>query len=114
MRVRTHPILRIGGALQGGAVTVVFALEVAMPDAALRPEAGPLVTTTFRVGRRYRCTMTIPRPEPGSALAMACAWEPSPPKRLNEREMRDYRRGRNAALSEAARLIGANVLCVEV
>lgn len=79
-----------------------------------RQEALSLVRTTFRVGRHYRCTMTIPRPEPGSALSMACEWEPSTPKRLNDREMRDYRRGRNAALSEVACLIGGDVMCIEV
>lgn len=85
-----------------------------MPDAASKQEADALVTATFRVGRHYRCTMTIPRPEPGAALSMACEWEPSTPKRLNDREMRDYRRGRDAALSEVARLIGGNVMCFEL
>ena len=45
---------------------------------------------------------------------MACEWEPSTPKRLNDREMRDYRRGRDAALSEVARLIGGDVMCIEL
>lgn len=84
-----------------------------MSDAAIGRDPEPLVTTTFRVGKRYRCTMTIPRLELGSALSMACEWEPSIPKRLNDRDMRDYRRGRDAALSEAARLIGGGVLCID-
>lgn len=84
-----------------------------MRDASMQ-EADALVTATFRVGRRYRCTMTIPRPEEGTALSMACEWEPSTPKRLNDREMRDYRRGRDAALSEVARLMGGNVMCIEL
>lgn len=79
-----------------------------------RQEPEPLVMTTFRVGKRYRCTVSIPRPEQGSTLSMVCGWAPSTPKRLNDREMRDYRRGRDAALSEVARLIGGNVMCIEL
>ena len=46
---------------------------------------------------------------------MNVEWSPDVPKRrLNKREIQDYRRGRDAALTEVARLIGGNVLCVEV
>jgi hypothetical protein len=86
-----------------------------MPDATLRQALEPLVTTTFRVGRRFKVAMTIPSFGPGETLAMNVEWSPDVPKRrLNKREIQDYRRGRDAALAEVARLIGGNVLCVEV
>ena len=86
-----------------------------MPDATSRREPEPLVTTTFRVGRRFKVAMTIPSFGPGETLAMNVEWSPDVPKRrLNKREIQDYRRGRDAALAEVARLIGGNVLCAEV
>ena len=86
-----------------------------MPDATSRREPQALVTTTFRVGRRFKVAMTIPSFGPGETLAMNVEWSPDVPKRrLNKREIQDYRRGRDAALAEVARLIGGNVLCVEV
>jgi hypothetical protein len=75
----------------------------------------PLVDTTFRVGRRFKVAMTIPAVRPGEALVLNVEWMPAVPKRrLNKRELADYRRGRDAALAEVGRLIGGNVLCVEV
>lgn len=75
----------------------------------------PLVTTTFRVGKRFKCTVTVPRFEPGDTLALSFEWEPDVPQRpLTKREITDYRRGRDVALNEVARLIGGNVMCVEV
>ncbi|MFO1129152.1 MAG: hypothetical protein U1E66_12050 [Rhodospirillales bacterium] len=44
---------------------------------------------------------------------MNVEWEPDVPKRMNEREMQDYRRGRDAAMAEVARLIGGRVVVVE-
>jgi hypothetical protein len=85
-----------------------------MPDVTISQHPEPLLRTTFRVGRRYRCTLTIPHIERGEALAMQTEWSPGIPKRLSKREIQDYRRGRDAALAEVARLIGGNVLCVEV
>ena len=86
-----------------------------MPDATSRREPQPLVTTTFRVGRRFNVAMTIPSFGPSETLSMNVEWSPDVPKRrLNKREIQDYRRGRDAALAEVARLIGGNVLCVEV
>lgn len=86
-----------------------------MPDATSRQEPEPLVTTTFRVGRRFKVAMAIPSFGPGETLTMNVEWSPEVPKRrLNKREIQDYRRGRDAALAEVARLIGGNVLCVEV
>ncbi|MCP5365475.1 MAG: hypothetical protein H6905_09660 [Hyphomicrobiales bacterium] len=59
--------------------------------------------------------MTIPRFQQGQMLTMESEWEPDVPHRLlSKREIADYRRGRDAVLSEVAKLIGGNVMCVEV
>ena len=71
------------------------------------------LSSTFRVGRRYRCTIVLPLGR-GTAAQMAATWEPELPRRLTNSELRDYRRGRDAMLAEAARLLGGPVAVVEV
>jgi hypothetical protein len=63
----------------------------------------------FRVGRRYQCAMSID----ASGGALTCAWSPEIPTRLSKRELRDYRRGRDALVAELARLMNRSVLIVE-
>lgn len=75
----------------------------------------PIVTTTFRVGRRFKVNMSIPRFQPGEILPVIVEWSPRVPSRLTKREAQDYRRGRDLAIAEAARLSGGGgVLTVEV
>jgi len=65
-------------------------------------------STTFRVGRKYWCTVTYPATDDADGIgALAMQWSPRPPRRLTNSEFRDYRRGRDAMLAEAARLLGA-------
>jgi hypothetical protein len=73
---------------------------------------GNHITSTFRVGR-YRCTMSIPLVK--GVFVMSCEWEPDAPKpgTLTKKELRDYRRGRDALIEEVARHLGINVLVVE-
>ena len=69
------------------------------------------ISTTFRVGQRYRCSM---RYSPTEARGLMAEWEPSPPtRRLTKAELADYRRGRDAFAAEIAHLIGGDVLIVE-
>ncbi len=73
-----------------------------------------LIETVFRVGERLRCRPAIPQPRPGEALNMVCHWQPTLPSRpLTGREWKDYRRGRDALLAEAAKLLGGKVLCIK-
>lgn len=75
----------------------------------------PAVTSTFRVGKRYTCTVTAPVPVPGRVTMLTVEWEPDLPKRrLNKAEARDYRRGRDAVVAELARLAGGGALVLEV
>ena len=73
------------------------------------------LSTTFRVGHRYRCTITLPLAllQAGVAQMGAC-WEPDVPRLLSKAELRDYRRGRDALLAAAAKHIGGDVALVEV
>ena len=70
---------------------------------------GGILRTTFRVGYRYRCTMTMHvgslavRPATGILNAQ---WEPSLPKQLSAAELRDYRAGRDAFFRRAASIVG--------
>ena len=73
----------------------------------------PFLSRRFRVGA-YTCTMTVPRPRPGSVISLATEWAPSAPSRLSSKELRQYRNGRDAALAEVSRALGAPVAVMEV
>jgi hypothetical protein len=71
--------------------------------------------TTFRVGKRYRCSITLPLAAASAGLlAIEASWEPAVPSRLTNDELRDYRRGRDMLLAEAANQIGGSVAVVEL
>lgn len=72
-----------------------------------------LISRTFAVGWRYRCTLTVPAPRVGAVACMVAEWEPSLPKRLSAAELADYRRGRDAIFAEAAAMTGGNVFVIE-
>jgi hypothetical protein len=66
---------------------------------------GGILRSTFRVGYRFRCTMTmdVSGLAVGPAIgALNAQWEPSLPKRLSANELRDYRAGRDAFFQRAA------------
>ncbi len=66
-----------------------------------------LLSKSWTVGKRYRVTMTIPRPLPGQTACAVCEWEPHQPDHLTQQEQRDYYRGRDAALQELNELLTA-------
>jgi hypothetical protein len=67
-----------------------------------------MLSTTFRVGKAYRCEMRF-----DAERGLVAEWTPDTPRRLTPQELADYRRGRNAFLAEVAKIIGGNVLLVE-
>jgi hypothetical protein len=71
------------------------------------------VSLTFRVGQRYICTLSAPKPERGGVLAMTAEWSPHVPSRLTNSELRAYRRGRDAFIAELAAQIGGSALVIE-
>jgi hypothetical protein len=73
--------------------------------------SGP-ITTRFRVGHRW-CELTMQLP-PNPDLPIRCEWTPDFPRKLSMDELRQYRRGRDNLLAEAGRLIGSDVLVLEV
>ncbi len=64
-----------------------------------------LISRSWPVGKRFRVTMTIPRPLPGQTACAVCEWEPHQPEALSHREQRDYYRGRDDALRELTELM---------
>ena len=71
-----------------------------------------VIETTFDVGRRFRCTMRVDcgQIDPGAVIrAVPGEWDPEMPKRLDEKELADWRAGRNAVYQLAALTIGARL-----
>lgn len=62
----------------------------------------PAMVRTFRVGR-YTATLSIPAVQPGGAACAVVEWSPCIPDRLSEKELAQYRRGRDAALLALAK-----------
>src|ERR1700730_3724292 len=79
------------------------------PGAPRPTPPGGILRTTFRVGSRFRCTLTIDVSslvaEPAIG-ALNVHWEPSLPKRLSAAEWRDYRAGRDAFMRLVANSLG--------
>jgi hypothetical protein len=70
---------------------------------------GGILRSSFRVGYRYRCTMTMDVSSltagPADGILNA-QWEPSLPGGLSANELRDYRTGRDAFFRRAASFVG--------
>lgn len=75
----------------------------------------PAVLRSFKVGHRI-CTIALRRPAPGQEIDYLMAdWSPDAPARLtDEREIAEYRAGRDAAVAELAELIGGNIAIAEI
>jgi len=72
------------------------------------------LSTNFRVGR-YTCSMAIPAKALKAGVAhIQTRWTPERPTGMTKTELRDYRRGRDALLAEAARLLGGPVIVAEI
>ena len=75
-----------------------------------------VIESTFRVGRRYRCTMRLDcaQLQPGAVVSPApISWEPQMPPRLEHEELADFRAGRDAIYLMAAHTIGARIAVAE-
>lgn len=73
----------------------------------------PLMVRAWRVGART-CTMTVPRPSPGSPAHVAMEWTPDLPFGLNADEWQQYRQGRDAAIAEVAQALQMSVAVVDL
>jgi hypothetical protein len=65
-------------------------------------------SNTFTVGL-YKCKMAF---DPASK-SISSEWTPTEPERLTDAELKQYRAGRNALLSEIGKALGGNVLVIE-
>lgn len=72
-----------------------------------------LCIRSWQVGA-YTCELTVQRPKPGALMAASVEWSPSEPARLSTEEWREYRIGRNQAISELAAELGINVAVLEL
>lgn len=66
------------------------------------------MSKTFPVGKKLVCTMTI------GAEGATCEWSPAAPDYLTERELRDYRKGRNALFVAFSEMVGCEMLVVDI
>lgn len=79
----------------------------------MNAEAAAL-SVTFKVGKKYRCTVTMPQPRLGQVCQSVFEWEPDVPRRLTKKELREYRSNRDAAFAELAERTGLRTLVVEL
>jgi hypothetical protein len=71
---------------------------------------------TFRVGRKFWCTVTYPATEEADGIgALSVSWSPHAPRRILTRaERRDWRRGLEAMAAEISRQDGVPFEVAEV
>lgn len=72
------------------------------------------LTTSWKVGRRYEVTLTVPNPRRGEVGCAVVEWAPDVPRRLSGSELRQYRRGRDAAMAELVARAGRSILLVDL
>lgn len=66
------------------------------------------IKSTFKVGK-FMCTLTVTQ-----SGSMDCEWFPNAPKKLSEKELAEYRRGRDMVIGELSKLIGGSIAVVEI
>lgn len=67
------------------------------------------LSRTWKVGKRYVATLTVPPVENG-VLHACIEWQPHTPRDLNTDELKEYRLGRDRAFRE----LGLTALIVEL
>ena len=72
------------------------------------------ITKWWAVGKRYRCTLSVPRPRPGAVQHAVCTWEPAMPTRLTRAELADYVAGRDRAVNEIVAEHGVSMAMVDL
>lgn len=84
-----------------------------------RGETGEIGGATSGVRRAWSVgsrtvTLTIPRPNRGGPVFATAEWSPDEPSRLSTDEWRQYRQGRNGALTEIAAELGISVAVLDL
>lgn len=72
------------------------------------------LTRTWAVGKRYRCTLTVPRVVPGQQACASIEWDPAIPTRLSRAELNQYKAGRDAAIADLAAQLHITVAVVDL
>ena len=90
----------------------LFSSGISARLAPLSIATNTIIESTFEVGRRFRCTMSVDcgQLDPGAVIRpVPGEWRPRMPERLDEEELADWRAGRNAVYQLAALTIGARL-----
>jgi hypothetical protein len=77
-----------------------------------RLASNTIIEPTFEVGRRFRCTMRVDCGQltPGAVIrAVPGEWHPRMHEHLDDKELADWRAGRNAVYQLTALTIGARL-----
>ncbi len=77
------------------------------------PGESAALVRSWRVGKR-RVTMTAPRPRNGQVVTAAIEWHPDMPRKLTQREWKQYRSGRDAAFADLCRELGIRGALCEI
>lgn len=75
-----------------------------------------LLTMTAKIGRRYRVTFKVDPAviRKSAVIELDMEWQPTVPKRLSKRKLRDYYRARSAFFAQQAAMLGGNSLAVDL
>ena len=68
---------------------------------------------SWRVGRRT-VTATMPQPRRGQVRHTVMEWSPDQPRRLSQREWKQYRAGRDKAFAEMFAYLGIKGLVLDI
>ena len=77
------------------------------------PPAGGTLVSQWQVGRRTVRLVQDVHVVTGSVGVMRCEWMPDMPRKLSEREWREYRAGRDQHHQRVANIVGGAVAVVE-
>lgn len=71
------------------------------------------LTRSWPVGTRT-ATLSMPKPRPGRPQSCVILWTPDAPPSMSGAEWKQYRAGRDAAVSELAAALGVNVAVIDL
>ncbi len=77
------------------------------------PGESATLVRTWRVGKR-RVTMTAPQLRNGQVSMATIEWHPDMPRKLSRREMKQYRKGRDAAFALLCGDLGIRGMLYEI
>lgn len=75
----------------------------------------PVLTRSFRVGKRWTVEVSVPPIQPGAMRSLAMEWSPAfPQRKLTRQEFQQYREGRDAVIAELSRELGISIAVIDL